>query len=59
MLTEIEKKQTEDELKESFTSFYNFSISLIETLNEENGHLKFAVVNMQIALELFLKYYFI
>ncbi len=59
MLTEKEKKQTEEELKNGFTSFYHFALSLIETLDEKNGHLKFAVVNMQIALELFLKYYFI
>jgi hypothetical protein len=51
--------ELEQELKNGFSSFYNFSLSLIETLSEENGHLKFAVVNMQIALELFLKYYFI
>lgn len=28
-------------------------------MNKENQNLKFAVVNMQVALELFLKYYFI
>lgn len=52
-------KKIEQELKSGFTSFYHFSLSLIESLSEKNGHLKFAVVNMQIALELFLKYYFI
>ena len=52
-------KELEHELKSGFSSFYNFSLSLIESLSEENGHLKFAVVNMQIALELFLKYFFI
>ena len=47
------------ELRSGFKEFYNFSLSLIESLDEKNGHLKFAVVNMQIALELFLKYYFL
>ena len=46
-------------LKKGFVSFYDFSLSLIESLDENNGHLRFAVVNMQIALELFLKYYFL
>jgi len=49
----------EKELKDSFISFFNFSLSLIEKLDEKNGYLKFAVVNMQISLELFLKFYFI
>src|ERR1035437_2853647 len=52
-------KSIENELKESFISFFDFSLSLIETLDKTNGHLKFAVVNMQISLELFLKYYFV
>ena len=52
------ERATQD-LKNGFSSFFNFSLSLIETLTEKNDHLKFAVVNMQIALELFLKYYFL
>ena len=47
------------ELEKGFKSFYLFALSLIKDLNKENGHLKFAVVNIQISLELFLKYYFL
>lgn len=49
----------EAELCENFHSFFNFSLELIEKLDKKNNYLKFAVVNMQIALELFLKYYFV
>lgn len=59
MITEIEKKEISDELKNGFNSFFHFSLSLVEKLSKENNNLKFAVVNMQISLELFLKYYFI
>jgi len=59
MITDIEKEEISSELKNGFTSFFDFSLSLIEQLNKENNNLKFAVVNMQISLELFLKYYFI
>lgn len=52
-------EEIEEELKNGFTSFYHFSLNLIENLSKGNGNLKFAVVNMQIALELFLKYYFV
>ena len=47
------------ELKEGYESFYHFSLSLLENLDDKSGNLKFAVVNMQIALELFLKCYFL
>lgn len=47
------------DLKNSYESFFHFSLDLIKTMNKDNQNLKFAVVNMQIALELFLKYYFI
>jgi len=59
MITDIEKKEIGKELKEGFISFFHFSLSLIEDLSRENNNLKFAVVNMQTALELFLKYYFL
>lgn len=47
------------ELEQGYKSFYQFALSLINQLDKNNGYLKFAVVNMQIALELFLKYYFL
>lgn len=59
ILSESEKKKICEELKNGFTSFFHFSLTLIADLNKENNNLKFAVVNMQIALELFLKYYFL
>lgn len=51
--------KTRDDLKQSYESFFLFSLDLIKTMDKRNNHLKFAVVNMQIALELFLKYYFL
>ncbi|KAF2337833.1 hypothetical protein [Flavobacterium nitrogenifigens] len=59
IISESEKKEICKELKNGFTSFFHFSLKLIEDLSEENNNLKFAVVNMQISLELFLKYYFL
>jgi len=59
MITEIEKQEISSELKSGFISFFNFSLALIENLSKENNNLKFAVVNMQISLELFLKYNFV
>ena len=49
----------EEELKESYKDFFHFSLELVKNITKENNNLKFAVVNMQIALELFLKYYFL
>lgn len=54
-----EINQIENELYDTFISFYNFSLGLIEKVDNDNNYLKFAVVNVQIALELFLKYYFV
>lgn len=48
-----------NELKESYESFFHFSMNLVKDLDNNNDNLKFAIVNMQISLELFLKYYFI
>lgn len=48
-----------EEIYDTFMSFLNFSLELIEKLDNANGYIKFAVVNTQITLELFLKYYFI
>lgn len=59
MITENEKIEISGELKNGFLSFFDFSLSLIEKLSEKNNNLKFAVVNMQISLELFLKFYFV
>lgn len=54
-----ELEEIRNELKVSYRQFFDFSISLLENLTETNNHLQFAVVNMQISLELFLKYYFV
>ncbi len=55
----IDFKEIEKNLYDSFQSFFKFSIDLIGELDKNKDNYKFAVVNMQIALELFLKYYFI
>lgn len=52
------EQQVSDELFDTFLSFFEHTMELIEHLNEKNGYLKFAAVNMQISLELFMKYYF-
>ncbi len=52
----VEKIQ--DELYESFNSFLKFTFELIKQVEQDKEYFKFAVVNMQISLELFLKYYF-
>lgn len=51
--------QLENELKKSYKDFFLFSLELTNNIDNNNNNLKFAVVNMQIALELFLKYYFL
>jgi len=51
--------QLEDELKKSYKDFFLFSLELTKNIDKHNNNLKFAVVNMQIALELFLKFYFL
>jgi len=50
---------TEQEIYSTFSDFFYFSFDLLGKIEPNNLNLKFAVVNMQIALELFLKYYFI
>lgn len=52
-------EQLEFELEKSYKDFFYFALDLIKSLEKQNNNLKFAVVNMQIALELFLKYYFL
>lgn len=60
MMHELEKyNKLEKELKESCKDFFHFSFELVQSITKENNNLKFAVVNMQIALELFLKFYFL
>lgn len=56
---EIDFKEVEKNLYDSFNSFLKFSIDLVGELDKNKDNYKFAVVNMQITLELFLKYYFI
>ena len=51
--------QLEKELKKSYKDFFLFALELTRNIDKHNNNLKFAVVNMQIALELFLKYYFL
>jgi hypothetical protein len=49
---------TEIELKNCFNDFLEHSLDLLQRCQESNKLLKFSAVNSQIALELFLKYYF-
>lgn len=49
----------EKELLETCTDFFDFSLELISDISPDNKNLKFAVVNTQITLELFIKYYFV
>lgn len=58
-MTEEQLEIIENELEESFKSFFFFSLDLVKNLSEANNNLKFAVVNMHTALELFLKFYFV
>ena len=51
--------QLEKELKKSYKDFFLFALELTRSIDKHNNNLKFAVVNMQIALELFLKFYFL
>ncbi|KEH91667.1 hypothetical protein Z962_p0043 (plasmid) [Clostridium botulinum C/D str. BKT12695] len=60
----MEKQQnnpilSEREVFNTFKSFFDFSIELIDRIDKDNNYLKFAAVNIQISLELFMKYYFI
>lgn len=55
----IDFKEVEKNLYDSFNSFFKFSLNLIEGVDKNTDYYKFAVVNIQITLELFLKYYFI
>ena len=50
---------TLEELKLSFMDFADFTFELISESDKDPGRLKFAAVNSQIALELFLKYYYL
>jgi hypothetical protein len=49
---------SEAELRECFLDFAHFSMSLIQNSETNPKYLKYSVVNSQISLELFLKYYF-
>lgn len=49
---------TQDELKESYLAFSNFTFELLGNIEKKQSNLIFAAVNSQIALELFLKYLF-
>ena len=50
---------TKEELRDSFNDFSKFSFELLQDIEKNPHHLKFAAVNTQIALELFLKYYYV
>ncbi|MGF6814969.1 hypothetical protein OKW33_001775 [Paraburkholderia atlantica] len=47
-----------DQLQDGFVDFSMFSFELLERADRDRKYLKFAAVNAQIALELFLKFYF-
>ncbi|QFY73643.1 hypothetical protein CEQ83_14300 [Priestia megaterium] len=49
----------EKELYETCVDFFHFSLQLIREISPSNRNLKFAVVNIQITLELFIKYYLV
>ena len=49
---------TEDDLKNGFSDFLELALDLLQRCEKNNKFLKAAAVNAQIALELFLKYYF-
>lgn len=55
----IKNLPSETELREGFIDFSKFTFELLERTTENNNNLKFAAVNSQIALELFLKYYYV
>lgn len=55
----IDYLEVEKNLYDSFDSFFNYSLELVKDVDKNKSNYKFAVVNMQITLELFLKYYFI
>lgn len=55
----MDKIQIEQELTHTFKSFFYHSLDLIKNMSVGSDDLKIAVVNMQIALELFLKLYFV
>ncbi|MEB2854078.1 hypothetical protein VKY20_00505 [Pseudomonas atacamensis] len=46
-------------MREGFVDFAKFTFELIGKTSENNNNLKFAAVNSQIALELFLKFYYV
>lgn len=50
---------TESELHNGFNDFSKFTFELFEKVTPSSKYLKFAAVNSQVALELFLKYYFV
>jgi len=55
----MKRLPTASELKGAFTDFAKFTFDLLETIETKPNHLKFAAVNSQIALELFLKYLYV
>lgn len=50
---------TANELESAFTDFARFTIELLEMIELKPSYLKFAAINSQIALELFLKYLYV
>ncbi len=50
---------TADDLKIAFTDFSKFTLELLTSIESRPDYLKFAAVNSQIALELFLKYLYV
>lgn len=54
----IKTLPTIEELKSSFRDFSDFTFELLSEIDHNPRNLKFAAVNSQIALELFLKYFY-
>ena len=50
---------TKAELRDSCVGFWRFTFELLESIDSQPHHLRFAAVNSQIALELFLKYMYV
>ena len=53
------KLPTEYELRDGFNEFANFTFDLLDNVEADSKYLKFSAINSQIALELFLKYWFV
>ncbi len=50
---------SQEELRAAFLDFAHFTFDLIDRIEKDTKYLKFAAVNAQITLELFLKYYYV